>query len=181
MSGFARASIMRLCISTRSDGWTGHLSVGLAPPLLHSIWLSEKKIMLIWFSAKLLQSSSTHQNPAKPLSDAFLGMALRRDDVSSVRFLDRPANNQKKVKQLRKHAKNGNKLIQSPIDRCSVADLIVWEHTAYSNCCEIDSSFDELNCFLIWEKIVDLSEHEWNHRVRLRCELLESMFLPFAP
>lgn len=100
---------MWLCITTRSDGWTGDFSADLVPPLLHSIRLSEKKIMLIWFSAKLLQSSSTHQNPAKPLSDAFFGMALRRDDVSSVRFLDRPANNQKKVKQLRKYAKNGNK------------------------------------------------------------------------
>ena len=171
---------MWLCINTRSDGWTGDLSADLVPPLLHSIRLSEKKIMLIWFSAKLLQNSSTHQNPAKPLSDAFFGMALRRDDVSSVRFLDRPANNQKKVKQLRKHAKNGKKLIQSPIDRCSVADLIVSEHAAYSNCCKIAFLF----CFLIWEHfvllVVDLSEHEWNHRVRLRCELLESMFLHFA-
>jgi hypothetical protein len=72
----------------------GTPSAGLVPPLLHLIRLSEKKIMLIRSSTKLLQSS-THQNPAKPLSDAFFGMARRRDDVSSVRFLNRPANKKK--------------------------------------------------------------------------------------
>jgi len=41
------------------------------------------------------------------------------------------------VKLLRKHADNGNKSIQSPLDRCSVADLIVSEHAAYSNRCKI--------------------------------------------
>ena len=43
----------------------------------------------------------------------------------------------KKIKQLRKHAKHGTKLIQTPLDRCSVANLIVSEHATYAGRCKI--------------------------------------------
>ena len=95
-------SNMWLCINTRSDDCTGHLSACFAPPLLHSIQLSEKeKIMLIQFKInyvhqmqnffKAAVSTNIRRRNSLKLSSAW----WRRDDVSSVRFLNRPANNQK--------------------------------------------------------------------------------------
>ena len=173
---------MWLCINTRSEGWTGHLSDGFAPPLMHSkkklCWSDSKK--LCWSDAKRLQSSSTHQNTAKTLSDAFFGMARRRDDVSSVRFLNRPANKKKwnSYENTQRMATNWSSLLW--ID----AVLQIWSSQNIQHIqivVKLHSRFDKLFCFLIWKHFVDLSEHEWNHRVRLLCELLESMFLPFAP
>jgi len=143
---------MWLCINTRSEGSTGDLSDCLDPPLLHLIRWSEKKIC--WSDSaqnffKAAVRTKIRRNRFRTLSSAW------RNVVSSMRFLNRPANNQKKVKQLRKHADNGNKSIQSPLDRCSVADLIVSEHAAYSNRCKIT--------FLSWW-IVSFSDFRTFHQ-----------------
>ena len=112
----------------------------------------QQKHLMIWFGVKLLQSSNTHQNETKPLSEAFFGMMAKRLRLFSEVILTSSSGAPiVKAKQLRKHAKLGMKLIRSSLDRCFVADLLVSEHAAYSGRCKItlQSWWTWMFCFLV--------------------------------
>ena len=54
----------------------------ILPPLLNSI--VSKNVMLIRFDVKLLQSSNTHRNKTKPLSEAFFGSSTQTQSFQNV-------------------------------------------------------------------------------------------------
>ena len=113
------------------------------------VWCKTSYVDLVW--CKTSSSSNTHQNETKPLSDFLFGNESawwQRDEVSSVEFLIRPANNNKKPTNLRSSYENTPSWTCRPVHRYFVAGRagltigILRQHSCHSLAnAKLDESF----------------------------------------
>jgi len=136
---------MWLCVNTRSEGCTVVKDISivlLLPCYIRFDCQRKKEIMLIQFKTIILiRCKTSSKQEYEPTSGEEILWSFPLHDGEKTTFLQWGSSTCQhiiiKIKQLRKHAKHGTKSIQTPLDRCSVANLIVSEHATYSGCCKI--------------------------------------------